>query len=200
MMVEGMAGGLPFPASAVMRGLLNPALTGRVLATLGDRARLFAPLFHNTVSPTIVHGGHKINVIPSEIALDLDGRLLPGFQPEDMLRELRDLLGDVELEVLEHDPGPADPDMGLFETLGSVLKESDPRGVPIPYVISGVTDARLFSLLGIQTYGFTPMQIPADLNFASTIHAADERVPVGAMDFGTDAVVRALLRFGEGSR
>jgi acetylornithine deacetylase/succinyl-diaminopimelate desuccinylase-like protein len=63
-------------------------------------------------------------------------------------------------------------------------------------VISGVTDARIFSRLGIQTYGFTPMQLPPDLNFAATVHAADERIPVGAAEFGADAVYRVLERFG----
>jgi len=159
-------------------------------------AALFAPLLHNTVSPTMLHASDKVNVIPSEVELGLDGRLLPGFQPEDMTRELRALLGaDFDLEIVMFDPGPAEPDMGLFDTLGAVLRELDPEGIAVPLVMSGVTDARFFSRLGIQTYGFIPLKLPEDFNFIRTIHAADERVPVEALDFGAQAIFKAMQRF-----
>ena len=159
-------------------------------------AALFAPLLHNTVSPTMLHASDKVNVIPSEIELGLDGRLLPGFRPEDMTRELRALLGDdFDLEIVLFDPGPAEADMGLFDTLGAVLRELDPQGIAVPLVMSGVTDARFFSRLGIQTYGFIPLKLPEDFNFIRTIHAADERVPVEALDFGAQAIFKAMQRF-----
>lgn len=85
--------------------------------------------------------------------------------------------------------------MELFGTLASILEESDPEGIPIPYLNSGVTDARFFSRLGIQTYGFLPMKLPADFDFVKTVHAADERIPVEALGFGADAIFRLLLRF-----
>ncbi len=153
-------------------------------------------LLHNTISPTILKASDKVNVIPSEVSIGLDGRLLPGFTPKDMEIEMHALLGsDYDLEVLEYDPGPPAPDMGLFKTLSNVLKESDPRGIPVPYVLSAVTDARFFTRLGIQTYGFTPLQLPDDFSFIGTIHAADERVPVTALEFGTRAIYSALQKF-----
>ncbi len=113
-----------------------------------------------------------------------------------MLQELHDLLGDeVVFEVHKADPGPAAPNMGLFDTLGGILKELDPQAIPLPFVLSGVTDARFLSKLGIQTYGFTPLQLPEDFNFSTIIHAADERVPVAALDFGTRAISMALEKF-----
>jgi acetylornithine deacetylase/succinyl-diaminopimelate desuccinylase-like protein len=144
-----------------------------------------------------LHGSHKVNVIPSEVSAELDGRLLPGFQPEDMIKELRQIIGnDVELEVMRFDPGPAEPDMGLFKTLSGILQEADPEGVPIPLLLSGVTDGRFFSRLGIQTYGFLPMQLPEDFNFTQTIHAADERIPAIAVEFGTNSIYQLLECFG----
>jgi acetylornithine deacetylase/succinyl-diaminopimelate desuccinylase-like protein len=86
--------------------------------------------------------------------------------------------------------------MGLFPILADILKQADPDGTPVPMLLSGVTDARFFSRLGIQTYGFTPMQLPPDFNFAATIHAADERIPVEALRWGTDRIFEALMRFG----
>ena len=197
MMIEGAASALPFPRSALLRMLLNPHLNARILRLFGEQGKAFEPLFRNSVNATIVRGGEKINVIPSEIILELDGRLLPGYGPDDMMAELRQLLGtDLEVELVRHDPGPADPDMGLFETLSSVLRESDPGGVATPLLLSGATDGRWFSRLGIQTYGFTPMKLPPGVDFLKTVHAADERIPVEALDFGTDAIYRVLQRFG----
>ena len=196
-MFGAISSALPFPARLVLRQLLNPALTDKLLKLLGKRGQILDPLFHNTVNATIVRGGDKINVIPSQIILELDGRLLPGYRPADMMDELRRIVGDeVELELIRHDSGPAEPDMGLFDTLAGILREADPDGIPVPMLMSGVTDARFFSRLGIQTYGFLPMNLPAGFNLLQTIHAADERIPVEAMAFGTDAIYKALQRFG----
>jgi acetylornithine deacetylase/succinyl-diaminopimelate desuccinylase-like protein len=184
------------PMRLALRLLLTPPLTNTVLNLLGERGQELAPLLHNTVSPTMVRASDKINVIPNEVSLVCDGRLLPGFEPDDLVAELRALLPkDVEVEVTIHQPGPPTAEMGFYEKLGGVLKEMDPEGVPIPLLLSGVTDARLFARLGIQTYGFTPMNLPPGFDFWSTIHNADERVPASAIDFGTEAIHRALQRY-----
>ena len=189
MMVESLARNLGGAPGLVIRQLLNPALTDSILKILGEQGALFSPLLHNTVSPTMLKASEKANVIPAEVSLGMDGRLVPGAKPENMIRELHALLGeDIQFEVFKAEPGPAAPDMGLFDTLGGILQEQDPDGIPLPYVLTGVTDARFLSKLGIQTYGFTPLQLPDGFNFASTIHAADERVPVAALDFGVKVV------------
>ncbi|MGD0750850.1 MAG: M20/M25/M40 family metallo-hydrolase [Anaerolineales bacterium] len=196
MMVGSLAKNLGGPSALVIWQLLNPALTDLILKRLGGQADLFTPLLHNTVSPTMLQASDKTNVIPGEVNLGLDGRLVPGAKPEEMIRELHALLGgEVQFEVLKADPGPAAPDLGLFDTLGDILRTLDPAGIPLPYVLSGVTDARFLSKLGIQTYGFTPLQLPDGFNFARTIHAADERVPVAALDFGVKAIFESLRKF-----
>ena len=196
MMIEAMSSALK-PVQRLMFGQLNnPSMTNTILKLLGERGRVFYPLFHNTVSPTILKGSSKINVIPSEASVELDGRLLPGFSPEDMMAELRPIVGEsVDLEVVDFDPGPAAPNMELFDTLAGVLTENDPEGVPAPLILSGVTDGRFFSRLGIQTYGFLPMTLPEDFNFTGTIHAANERIPAAAVDFGANAIFKVLQRF-----
>jgi len=197
LMFKTMASALSGLTGLILSQLTNPALTNSVLNLLGEHGRLFDPLLHNTVSATILHGAHKINVIPSEVSVELDGRLLPGYHPDDMIAELHQIIGyDLELEVIRHDLGPAAPDMGLFDTLANIVREADPEGIPVPLLLSGTTDGRLFSRLGIQTYGFLPMQLPEDFNFARTIHAADERIPMEAVDFGANAIYKLLQRFG----
>ena len=98
--------------------------------------------------------------------------------------------------MLSHDAGPRQPDLGLFDTLSSVLKESDPEGIAVPMLMPAATDGRLFARLGIQTYGFLPMLLPKTLDFVSAIHGPDERVPVAAINFGAGAIYRLLQRYG----
>lgn len=196
MMIEAMSSALGGATGAILGQLANPALANSVLKLLGERGKIFSPLLRNTVSPTMLTASDKVNVIPNEVSLGMDGRLLPGFTPEDMLTELRAILGaDADLEVVRHDPGPAEPNMGLFDTLSGILREADPEGIPIPLILSGVTDARFFSRLGIQTYGFLPMTLPEDFNFTNIIHSANERVPAAAIEFGAQAMYEALKRF-----
>jgi acetylornithine deacetylase/succinyl-diaminopimelate desuccinylase-like protein len=201
-MADTMAATLGPPASLVLRGVMRPALSDVCVRLLGATGRkTLDPLLRNTVSPTVLRGSKKLNVIPSEASVLLDGRLLPGFTPADLIAELRDVaLDDVEIELVRHDPAPTSPDMGLFGMLEGVLRHLDPRCTPMPLLLAGVTDARFFARLGIQTYGFLPMKLPPGFDFWATVHGADERIPASAIDFGSEAVYRALERYGNGDR
>jgi acetylornithine deacetylase/succinyl-diaminopimelate desuccinylase-like protein len=185
------------PASEIDLGaLLDPSRTDLALAQLNGVGRFFEPLLRNTVNATIVQGGSKVNVIPSQVTVDIDGRLLPGYEPVDMINELRQIVGsNIVFEVIRHDPTPAEPDMGIYDMLAGILSEADPGSVPVPFLLAGVTDARIFARLGIQTYGFTPMKLPEDFNRNGLVHAADERVPVDAIEFGTRAIYQAIQRY-----
>jgi acetylornithine deacetylase/succinyl-diaminopimelate desuccinylase-like protein len=113
-----------------------------------------------------------------------------------MIAELRQIIGaESELEIVRHDPGPAEPDMSYFESLSGILREADPGGVPVPLLLTAVTDARFFSRLGIQTYGFLPMRLPRGFDFSRTIHAADERIPADTLEFGAAAILAAMRRY-----
>ena len=113
------------------------------------------------------------------------------------MREVQQIVGDdVELELGLYDPGPPAPRLDEFETLAAVLRELEPGAIPVPMLQAGVTDARFFAQLGIQNYGFLPLKLPGDFRFASLIHAPDERVPAEAIEFGAEAVFRALERLG----
>jgi acetylornithine deacetylase/succinyl-diaminopimelate desuccinylase-like protein len=196
-MIEAIATDAPPTLAIPLKALLLPTVTDRLLDAFGERGRIFDPLLHNTVSATIVNGGEKVNVIPNAISLTLDGRLLPGSTPGQLFAELRALAGvEMELEVLRHDPVAAEPDLALFDTLAGVLGELDPQAKAIPMLLPGITDGRFFSRLGIQTYGFLPMQLPAELPFMRLIHAENERLPADAVEFGTAAIGRVLERFG----
>ena len=195
-MFTSLTTALPFAQRLLVRMLLRPRLANFALRLGGERMRSFEPLLRNTASATIVHAGEKINVIPAEVELEIDARALPGFSPADVISELQPIVGEhAELELIRHDPGPPEPDLALFDTLAGVLRELDPEAVPIPLLQAGVTDARFFAQLGIQTYGFLPMRLPPDFPFLRFVHAADERIPAEAVEFGAEGVFRALQRF-----
>jgi acetylornithine deacetylase/succinyl-diaminopimelate desuccinylase-like protein len=197
-LITGLATGVPEPLGGLLRQLLDPAQADGVLELLGKTGQTLDALLHNTVNATMIQGGEQFNVIPSEIIVTLDGRLLPGFTPDQALAELRVLVGEEpELAVTYYDPGQAEADMSQYETLAQILREQDPDGIPVPYMMPAVTDGRFFSRLGIQTYGFMPVQLPEDFDFMSTIHAANERIPVAALQTGTEAIYQALLRLGK---
>ena len=196
-MFQTVASHVPWPAGFALRTMLIPRLTDVTLKLMGDQAQAFSPLLRHTVNATVVRGGKSVNMAPGEVELLLDGRLLPGFSPEDLLGELKPVFkGEADLEVVHHDPGPAQPDMGLFDTLAAVLREADPHSIPIPMLLPGSTDARFFSRLGIQTYGFLPMNLPEGFRFLSAVHGSDEGIPLEALTFGADAIYEVLLRFG----
>ena len=195
--VRVTAEGLPAPLKQVFMQLLIPGLTNSVLDLLGSQARMFDPILHNTAAATGIHGGEGFNMMPGQVVINLDCRLLPGFTPDDLVTELRHVVGsDIDLAVTHFSPGPTEPNMGLYETLAAILREADPGGVPTPMLFPAVTDARLFSKLGIQTYGFTPMKLPPDVECDKLFHAANERIPVEALDFGAQAIYKLLQRFG----
>jgi acetylornithine deacetylase/succinyl-diaminopimelate desuccinylase-like protein len=136
--------------------------------------------------------GYKHNVIPQSASAALDARFLPGHEDE-LLATIRDLAGDhVEVEVVHRDIALDAPFEGpLVEAMKAALLAEDPDARVLPYCLSGGTDNKALSQLGITGYGFAPLQLPADLDFAPMFHGIDERVPVSALEFGT----RVLQRF-----
>ena len=199
MMIESLAENLEEPAATRYRSLLDPSRTDDVLREMGEVGKGFHPLLHNTVNATMVSGGSKINVIPSEIELKLDCRLLPGFGPDDVIEEIEKVCGEeLELQVERFEPVPDVMDISLLPALESILRELDPgMSCVLPLLVSGGTDGRHFGRLGIQTYGFTPVSLKEDEQFMQMAHAADERISIEGLEFGTAAMYSLLQRYGQ---
>jgi acetylornithine deacetylase/succinyl-diaminopimelate desuccinylase-like protein len=196
-MIRELAGGMPEPINTLLLQLLKPEQIDTLLDQLGSFGQMLDPLLHHTVNATMVQGGEQFNVIPSKVVLTLDGRLLPGFTPEEALAELHALIGeDLETEITYYDQGQVEADLSQYNTLAQILREMDPEAIPFPYLMPAVTDGRFFARLGIQSYGFLPILLPEGLGFLQSIHAANERIPVAAMQSGTDAVYKVLRRLG----
>ena len=198
LMLERMASALPLHERLIIRGALVRGLGDRLLGPFRAAASELVPLLCNTATPTVIRGGSATNVIPTELSVDLDGRVLPGISPADLLAELRTLAGGLAtFELLSEEPAIAgDPDLSLFSHLSVVLRERDPGCVPIPMLAPGYTDARYISRLGIQTYGFLPMRLPPHIG-TELLHAAGERVPAEAIGFGIDCLLDVIDRYRE---
>jgi acetylornithine deacetylase/succinyl-diaminopimelate desuccinylase-like protein len=186
-----MAQTQPPPNRWALPKLLDPKLAGPLLdhAVPKDQAASMAALLANTASATILEGSNKFNLIPSQASALLDGRTLPGQTPQDLLRELRALLGDdLDFEILEEFPPveQPDPDSPLYRLMCDALKRHDPQGVPLPYMITGFTDAQYFSRLGARCYGFSPHRFPAqdNIKFFDLFHGHNERIHVEGYQWG----------------
>jgi len=195
-MVESIAEALPAAQGRFFRRILDPRRSDRVLDRLGEIGRSLEPLLRDTVNATIVRGGRAPNVVPSEIDVGLDARLLPDSPLPEFIEALQSILGDdVDLSIPFRDESEASSDLSLFDTLADLLRAAAPGAVPIPYLLPGSSDGRYFARLGIQTYGFTPMTLPLEFRFFETIHAVDERIPVEALEFGTEILHRLIQTY-----
>ena len=184
--------------------LARPQLLARVarLVPGASIARSFSALLGNTAAATVVRAGAKTNVIPGVAEFEIDGRTLPGQTDDDLLRELRAVLGpDVELEVIKSAPPVVTEPVAspLFELIVHEVERREPGSVVVPYLIPGFTDAKYFTQTGARWYGFSPVKIErgSGIRFADMFHGHDERVPIAGLAWGVevlDAVVRGISR------
>ena len=163
------------------------------VAKLGSVARAVGATLRDTANPTMLDAGYKANVIPSVAEAVVDCRVLPGRQAA-FERELDELLGpEVEREWVVNLPAVQTTfDGDLVAAMSAAILAEDPQATLIPYMLSGGTDAKAFARLGIRCFGFAPLRLPPDLDFASMFHGVDERVPVDALTFGTRVLDRFL--------
>jgi acetylornithine deacetylase/succinyl-diaminopimelate desuccinylase-like protein len=163
------------------------------IGKLGPIANLIGATLRNTANPTRLEAGYKDNVIPGKASATVDCRTLPG-QAEIFLDQLRDVIGpDIEIEHLQQQPSlETDFDGALVAAMGAALRAEDPGAKAVPYMLSGGTDAKAFSTLGIRCFGFAPLMLPADLAFSTLFHGIDERVPLDGLQFGVRVLDRLL--------
>jgi acetylornithine deacetylase/succinyl-diaminopimelate desuccinylase-like protein len=165
-----------------------------LLEEIGPMARMIGATLQNTANPTMLEAGYKANVIPQSASAVIDGRFLPGLENE-LNQTIKDIIGpNITVETITHDIAlEVDFEGDLVESMNRSILAFDPEGIPVPYLMSGGTDNKALSELGIIGYGFSPLQLPADLDFMALFHGVDERVPVDGIKFGVN-VLEEFLR------
>ena len=180
----------------------RPQLLARVARMVpgASIARSFSALLSNTAAATVVRAGNKTNVIPGIAEFEIDGRTLPGQTDDDLIRELRAVLGpDVELEIIKSAPPIVTEPVAspVFDAIRAEVESREPGAQVVPYLIPGFTDAKYFTQTGARWYGFSPVKIEkgSGIKFADMFHGHNERVPVAGLAWGVevlDAVVRKI--------
>ena len=173
---------------------LNPADLRPLLSEIGPTARMIGATLQNTANPTMLEAGYKENVIPATASAVIDGRFLPGHEDE-LNQTIREIIGpDIEIETITRDISlEVDFEGDLVDAMCDAIRAHDPDGIPVPYLMSGGTDNKALSEIGIVGYGFSPLRLPPDLDFMSLFHGVDERVPISGLHFG----VKVLKEFLE---
>lgn len=165
-----------------------------LLDEVGTMSKMIGATLTNTANPSMLEAGYKANVIPQSASAVVDGRTLPGYEAE-LLDTVRQLVGEhVTVESMVSDI-PLEVEFGgpLVDAMIAAIKSEDPEGIPIPYLLSGGTDNKALAKLGILGYGFSPLKLPADLDFVGLFHGIDERVPIDSLQFGARTLHHFLV-------
>jgi acetylornithine deacetylase/succinyl-diaminopimelate desuccinylase-like protein len=164
----------------------DPVLRRSILAMLRD-----------TATPTVMHAGKKVNVMPGSGEAEIDVRTLPGTDQAAFLAHLQDVVGDHAIvdPVITLPPVEWPADAELVALMTHALRTADPDGIPVPMMITPGTDAKALMDLGIPCYGFAPLRLDADMPFLSLFHGHDERVPVSALAFGLPVLADVVARY-----
>jgi acetylornithine deacetylase/succinyl-diaminopimelate desuccinylase-like protein len=198
--IRQVAAELPFPLKRLFPLLLTQAGDTILRVLPASQANPLRASLHNTVSPTVLRAGNKDNVIPADAEALLDGRTLPGQTADDLIREVRDIIGN-ELEIEPYDEMPPvsmnDYRGELFDILCDTVRTHDPGGIPVPWLCNGFTDAKAYSRMGARFYGFSPLQLPPELEFSKLFHGIDERIPVEGFKWGLQVLTEAVARFSD---
>lgn len=202
--LEAAAKALP-DSAAILRGLVSgsPERAEAALAAACDpmHARTIRALVRDTISPNVVHAGVKYNVIPGDAEIVVDCRVLPGTDEAAMRGMIVERLGPVlaaacEIELIVFgEPVEAPADGPLFDLLVETIRDHDPDGIPLPAMAPFGTDAKFTQLLGVPTYGFSPLMLDPEERFLERFHGVDERVSVEALRWGLPVLYDVVRRF-----
>lgn len=163
----------------------TPENAERLVEEFGSAARMLGAVLRHTTNPTMLDAGYKVNVVPGDAVAHVDGRFLPGYEDE-FFATVADLVGDgIDIGYVSNQGAVETPYEGhVVDAMTRALLTADPEAIVAPYLMSGGTDAKHWSRLGMDCYGFAPLRLPADLDFTALFHGVDERVPVDALEFG----------------
>lgn len=151
---------------------------------------MYNALVRNTISPTVLEGSNKTNVIPGRARAQLDCRLLPGEDPQEFVRRLEGLVNDPEVKfsmLMNFPPLASEADTPLFRAIRTVAERRDPQAPVVPAVLSGFTDAHYFRRKGIVSYGFSGLPLTEEDGYR--VHGDNERIPLASLREGMQILV-----------
>lgn len=202
--IEGFAAPEPWISRKVAPLLAHPSIGPHLLPRVvppGSRRVSLEAILRNTANPTCLESDRAVNVMPEAVSVDIDGRLAIGQTASQLIKELenvipRDLLPHVEWKILHESPATSfSTDTELYREMEEAIARADPGSYVVPSIIPGFTDSQNYATLGAQCYGFYPLQLPDDLDFAALFHGIDERIPIKGFHWGIETLTETLRRF-----
>jgi len=198
--IRKLASRQPLANRLVLHGLLHAPLCGPILDHVFPDPSLsntFDAMLHNTANPTMLMAGEKVNQVPGLAEMRVDGRLLPGQTGADLVRELREVLGeegkDLEIEINQEMPACwTDPEDPISATIGHIIHRHAPGATVLQTMIPGFTDAKAWSKLGIKCWGFSPVQLPEGTKFTAMFHGDNEGIPVAGYQWGLRVLMELI--------
>jgi acetylornithine deacetylase/succinyl-diaminopimelate desuccinylase-like protein len=191
------------PLSILLR---DPTKADQALDQLAEKDKFMAEeiraMIRMTSTPTIIRGGVKENIIPSECETVFDCRLLPGQTTGGTLTLIKTLLKEIDVDSLDfetiqaNEPSESQAKTPLYELIARTMKEYEPDCSIAPLMLTCGTDSRFFRRMGITCYGFQPIR--PDLPYAETqktIHGIDERISIDNLIFGTTVLYEVVQKF-----
>lgn len=202
---RGAADALGGDVGRMLRGLAgeDPRAGEAALAALCEErhARVARALLRDTISPDVIHAGIKYNVIPGEATIELDCRILPGTSEPQVRASILERLGpelagtcEIEL-IISGEPVVAPIDNELYDVLSATVRDHDPAGTPLPFMVPFATDAKHLARLGVPSYGFSPLRMDPAESYLERFHGVDERVSLAALRWGLPVLYDAVRRF-----
>ncbi len=202
--IKGLAREMPLLERIILTLLVRPTthrFAHRLIASANPQsADTFSAMLRDTANPTGLKGGEKTNVVPPEITIRVDGRMLPGQSQERFVESVRKhisaviSLDDVDIMVDQANPGTriSSPDEMIKRLQGHVAQE-DPDIRLLPYLMTGLSDATHYHRLGIDCYGFYPLFLPEEIVFSELIHGHNERVSLAAWRRGLKVFISTVF-------
>jgi acetylornithine deacetylase/succinyl-diaminopimelate desuccinylase-like protein len=197
-MLSSVASQLKFPLKSLAKMAGNPFVMNLVLNRLsGEQNGLVTAMVSNTITPTMLQAGQKVNVIPSSAEACVDCRLLPGQNPEDVMRELKAVIGsDIEIEIIGRTNGAEfSTDTPFYQCLVEATRSMDASGMIMPMLSTGATDASEYQRAGVKVYGYTPGILPKNFPIMGLAHGHDERVPISYIETGLPPLWQVINKF-----
>jgi acetylornithine deacetylase/succinyl-diaminopimelate desuccinylase-like protein len=174
-------------------GILEEPPTLEVLELLAEQHPRLRSLQTNSISLTTLNAGVKMNVIPAHATATLDCRLVPGYDPEEFMREMREVIDDPEVEItreFESSTEPSRLDTELYEVMTHYAKDAVEDAIVLPSVSTGFTDSRVFRRRGTPAYGFVPVLLgPQEMG---TPHGNDECLSIENLQMGMQILHRTI--------
>ena len=180
---------------------INEGNVDDILRKLHDKTIVpyLAAVTRMTVSPDVIQGGVKTNIVPDSCEAQIDIRILPGQSWDYVISELKEILGDAEVAPLQyHLPSFSSSDNNYYRLIEETMKEYVGDVPILQTVCTGATDSRYLREMGIPSYGIEVLTLNIDKALTDSVHGKNEKIDIASLKLKTDFLIKlAKIYLGE---